>query len=100
MAKYYFTTKAIDDLSQIWNYTFTRWSENQADKYYRMLIENCQEIAENPELGKDYSVIIEDLKGFKAGRHIIFYQRNEGDKIEIARILHEQMDFRKSIEEK
>ena len=47
MAKYRFTNKAVDDLSDIWNYTFENWSENQADKYYEMLINFCKEIAES-----------------------------------------------------
>jgi toxin ParE1/3/4 len=48
MAKYNLTKKAVDDLAQIWYYTFDRWSENQADKYYQMLINNFDEIANNP----------------------------------------------------
>ena len=39
MAKYYFTKKAIEDLNSIWNYTINVWSEQQADVYYRMIIE-------------------------------------------------------------
>jgi toxin ParE1/3/4 len=31
-----FRQKAIDDLSEIWDYTFHNWSETQADKYYEM----------------------------------------------------------------
>jgi len=50
MAKYKLTNKAVDDLTKIWNYTFDKWSENQADKYYLMLLENCNEVACNPEL--------------------------------------------------
>ena len=42
MAKYYLTNKAVDDLTKIWNYTFDQLSEQQADKYYQMLIENGQ----------------------------------------------------------
>jgi toxin ParE1/3/4 len=34
MAKYKLTTKAVDDLARIWNYTFDKWSGYQADKYY------------------------------------------------------------------
>ena len=52
MAKYRFTNKAVDDLTRIWNYTFNKWSENQADRYYYMLIENCEEVTVNPELGE------------------------------------------------
>ena len=34
MAKYYFTNKAVEDLSDIWEYTAEAWSQKQADKYY------------------------------------------------------------------
>jgi len=29
MANYYLTNKAVDDLAQIWDYTFDEWSENK-----------------------------------------------------------------------
>jgi toxin ParE1/3/4 len=94
MAKFRLTKKAVDDLARIWNYTFNKWSENQADKYYYMLLESCNEVACNPELGKIYSGVTENLLGFRAGRHIIFYRKVEESEIEIIRILHEQMDLK------
>ena len=97
MAKYRLTNKAVDDLTQIWNYTLHKWSENQADKYYHMLFDNFSEIANNPELGKNYSEVTEDLLGYRAGRHIIFYRKMERNEIEIIRILHEQMDLKNRI---
>ena len=100
MAKYKFTNKAVCDLTQIWNYTLDKWSEDQADRYYRMLFENCKEVANNPELGKNYSGVTENLFGFKAGRHIIFYRRIEDNEVEIIRILHEQMDIENRIKDK
>ena len=100
MVNYKFTNKAVFDLTQIWNYTLIRWSENQAERYYYMLIENCKEVARNPDLGKNYSSVKENLKGFKAGRHIIFYRRIEVNVIEITRILHEQMDIETIIKDK
>ena len=100
MSGYRFTNKAVEDLTQIWNYTIIKWSENQADIYYNMLLENCQELSRKPGLGKDYSEITQNLLGIKAGRHIIFYRRIEGNKIEIIRILHGQMDLMKRIKEK
>jgi toxin ParE1/3/4 len=99
MARYKFTNKAVDDLTQIWNYTYNEWSENQADIYYQMLLENCKELAFNPDLGKEYSEVTENVLGFRAGRHIIFYRRIEGNEIEIIRILHEQMDLKSRIKE-
>lgn len=64
MAKYKFTVQAVNDLTQIWNYTLNKWSEEQADRYYHMLIENCKEVASNPDLGKNYSGVVENLLGF------------------------------------
>lgn len=100
MAKYKLTNKAVDDLTQIWNYTFDRWSENQADKYYQMLLDNFNEVANNPDLGKKYSEVTENLLGFRAGRHIIFYRKIKADEIEIIRILQEQMDLKNRLQEK
>lgn len=45
MVKFQLTNKAIDDLSSIWNYTFDKWSESQANKYYCELIEGCKRIS-------------------------------------------------------
>jgi len=97
MAKYKLTNKAIEDLTKIWNYTFEAWSEKQANKYYEMLIWNCQEIADNPSLGKKYNGITQNLLGIKTNRHIIFYRNVNDEYIEITRILHERMDLKKRI---
>jgi toxin ParE1/3/4 len=100
MASYKLTIKAVEDLAQIWNYTFNKWSENQADTYYYMLLDNCKVLAHNPDFGKNYSEVIPNLLGFKAGRHLIFYRRIEDNEIEITRILHEQMDLKNRIKDK
>jgi toxin ParE1/3/4 len=99
MAKYKLTNKAVEDLSNIWEYTFEVWSEQQADKYYSELISICQEIAENPNLGKAYEEISKQLFGIKANRHIIFYRTLNENYVEITRILHERMDLRRRITE-
>ncbi len=97
MTKYNLTNKAVEDLSEIWNYTFDYWSERQADIYYRMLLENCREIANKPDIGKNYKGIINRLFGLRAGRHIIFYRKVNANEVEITRILHEQMDLKNRI---
>ena len=94
MSKYILTKKAITDLSDIWNYTFDTWSENQADKYYSMILETFEYLAVNPGLGKTYDIIIDDLKGFRIGKHVIFYMKQDLDTILIVRILHGQMDLK------
>ena len=99
MAKYRLTKKAIDDLNGIWNYTVDNWSERQADKYYNMLIDSCQNIADDPDLGKSYEEITPELFGLKVNRHIIFYRILADKPVEITRILHEQMDLKNRIVE-
>jgi len=99
MVKYELTNKAVADLNEIWEYTLENWSENQADRYYDMLLGIFQDIADNPELGKNYDGIKSDLFGLKANRHVIFYRKSEVNPIEITRIFHERMDLKKRITE-
>lgn len=99
MGKFLLTKKAISDLSDIWDYTIETWSEAQADKYYFMLLESCKTLADNPVLGKHYDEISDNLKGFRAGRHVIFYQKYESDSILIIRFLHSQMDLKNKLNE-
>lgn len=87
MAKYILTNKAVEDVSKIWNYTYEVWSENQADTYYELLIETCQEIAKKPTIGKVYNEISIEILGFSVGKHIIFYRKVKTTDIEIVRIL-------------
>ena len=99
MAEFKLTNKAVEDLSKIWDYTFEDWSERQADKYYESLISNCQELADNPNLGKNYEGITKSLLGMKTNRHIIFYRTLNEHYVEITRILHERMDLKKRMNE-
>jgi len=82
MSKFSLTNKAVQDLTEIWNYTYEYWSESQADIYYETLIKNCQEIADKPDLGKNYEGIIKHLLGMRAGHHIIFYRKVNSNEIE------------------
>lgn len=90
MAKLHLTHKAIADLSRIWNYICGFHSEDQADKFYDLLISSCQEIAKNPELGKNYSAISQNLFAVKTNRHFVFYTTRD-DAVEIIRIVNEKI---------
>lgn len=72
MANYFLTNLAVEDLTEIWNYTFDNWSEQQADYYYDQLVNAFELIANNPSKGKSYDGISNNLLGFKVNRHIIF----------------------------
>ena len=99
MLKISFRQKAIEDLNNIWNYTYENWSENQADRYYATIKFDCLEIGKNPKLGKNYNGISINLFGLKSGRHIIFYHSISEKEIEIIRILHERMDLKTRLTE-
>lgn len=94
MAKYHLTNKAVEDLTEIWNYTFEAWSERQANKYYKFLLESCQEVANHPNFGKQYDNVTTGLLGFKSNHHIIFFRVTSPKEIEVLRILHERMDLK------
>ena len=100
MANFKLTNKAVADLKSIWNYTFDNWSERQADKYYKVLIDNFNQISKNPSIGKNYPDIFDNILGLRVGRHIVFYIRNQDNEIEIVRIMHERMDLKSRIKEK
>lgn len=97
MAKFKLTNNAVKDLSDIWNYTFDVWSENQADKYYKLILNACSTIAKKPNQGKIYEEIYPDLLGKKVSKHLIFYRILDDQLIEITRILHERMDLKNKL---
>ncbi len=99
MARYSFTRKAIQDLSEIYEYTYNFWSETQAEKYYFELIDFCQTLSENPTMGKAYPEIHTDLFGFPVQKYIVFYRLIENEEIEITRILGGNMDLKNRIKE-
>lgn len=99
MVKVILRQEAINDLSDIWDYTFHKWSVNQADNYYQKLKAACKEIEEKPNIGKNYPEISKFIFGLKTEKHIIFYQQITDVEIEIIRILHQRMDLKNRIGE-
>ena len=94
MAKYQLTNLAVEDLSDIWNFTFDNWSERQANIYYEQLISAFESICDNPVHGRQYDGVRNDLYGLKVNRHIIFYRVISSELVEITRILHDRMDLK------
>lgn len=99
MAEYSLSNKAVEDLTNIWNYTYDFWSEKQADEYYEGLISTFQKIAKNPIIGKNYDEIDNSISGYSYKKHIVFYTVLNPDEVEIVRILHSSMDLKNRINE-
>lgn len=80
--KYRISKQAINDLNDIWIYTFHKWSKEQADNYLT---------------GKSAEQTRKDYRVTKIKSHLIFYKKVENDIVEIVRILHQRMDIKKGL---
>ena len=84
--------EAIQDLEEIWFYTFTSWSQEQADRYHSLIIKEMEFLATKPQSGKILEHVRKGYRSSKVKSHYIFY-RITSNEIEIVRILHENMDI-------
>lgn len=86
--------KARQDLKSIWLYTFKKYEEKQADKYYDELITGMATLQENPHIGVACDYIASGYRQYQINQHLVFY-RVGVKKIHIVRVLHERMEFKK-----
>lgn len=91
--KYIISEKANEDIENIWLYTYENWSQEQADRYYNLLLDEIEYIVKNFESGKDIDRIRKGYRATKVKSHLIFYRKNRQNIIEIIRILHQKMDI-------
>ena len=89
---YRISEKAIEDLEQIWYYTFKQWSSEQADRYYKLIIDEIDYLANNFESGRNLDHIKPGYKVSKVKSHLIIYRKGKDEILEVVRILHEMMD--------
>lgn len=91
---YKISVKAAEDLENIWLYTFENWSQEQADRYINLIIDEIEYLAQKPEIGNDLAHIRKNYKCSKVKSHIVFYRKTEKQNvIEIIRVLHQRMDI-------
>jgi toxin ParE1/3/4 len=91
--KYRISEKAVEDLEKIWVYTFENWSSEQADRYYNLIINEIEFVAENFLSGKSMDHIKSGYRASKVKSHLIFYRKADDNRIEVIRILHQMMDL-------
>ena len=97
---YKISKQAEIDLENIWLYTFEEWSLEQADYYYDLIMDEIEYISVNPKSGKDYNEVRKGYFRSRVKSHFIFYKINPKEqKVEIIRILHQQMDIESHITE-
>ena len=81
---------AENDLEGIWLYTLGQWSLAQADSYHRDLVAVFEALAQGQRQGRPVDVRPGYLK-HPCGAHVIYF-RDQGDRLEIIRILHGRQD--------
>ncbi len=98
--KYIISQEANRDIENIWLYTFENWSSEQADRYFNLILDEIEYIAENPDSGKDYNGIRKGYFRSRIKSHFIFYKINrKKERVEIIRVLHQRMDIESRLDE-
>lgn len=90
---YRISKKALEDLEGIWLFTYQRWSLEQADKYFHVLMDEIEILSTNFDHGKSVDHIKPGYRCTRAQSHFIFYKRANDGLIEIVRVLHQRMDI-------
>ena len=71
-SKYLISKKAIEDLEKIWKSTLENWSIEQADRYYNLIINEIEFVADNCITGKSIEHIRKEYRVTKIKSHLIF----------------------------
>ena len=95
--KYRISKQAINDLNDIWVYTFNKWSKEQADRYYDLIIGEIEFIADNYLIGKSAEQTRKNYRVTKIKAHLIYYRKAENEIVEVVRILHQRMDIKERL---
>ncbi|MBU2927103.1 type II toxin-antitoxin system RelE/ParE family toxin [Winogradskyella psychrotolerans] len=95
--KYRISQQAIEDLDKIWIYTLNKWSKEQADRYYDVIIAEIEFIADNYLIGKSAEQTRKNYRVTKIKSHLIFYRKLDNEIVEIVRVLHQSMDIKKGL---
>jgi|TARA_X000000950_G_scaffold253561_1_gene316679 toxin ParE1/3/4 len=91
---YRISRQAIEDLDKIWIYTFNKWTKEQADRYFDLIITEIEFLADNFMTGKSAEQTRKNYRVTKVKSHLIFFRKAENDIVEIVRILHQRMDIK------
>ena len=87
---------ARGDLESIYSNTLEKWGRAQADRYVGAIWDAFDKVAQTPERWRLRDKIHPGCRICFTGRHAIVYRLHQGC-VEIARVLHDAMDFPKHI---
>ena len=88
--------RAYADLDSIYADTIARWGQAQADRYLNALWAALEKVAATPERWRLRDDLHPGCRICFSGRHAILFRIHRG-RAEIARVLHDAMDFRRHL---
>ena len=91
-----FTKAAIADLQSVRDYTFETWGQEQERIYLDSMWNRFEEILANPERWRRRDDLFPGCQIAAQGKHVILF-RIEGKVIQVVRILHSAMDFKRHV---
>ena len=91
MSSYFFTDAAVKDLEEICDY-IARQSSQAASQLFDAIRKKCKLVANFPNMGKSYSRLATNLRGFVVEDYVVFYYPRE-DGINIVRVISGYRDF-------
>ena len=92
MSRYVLSPAAVSDLEQIWDHTFERWGDAQAETSLREIERAIRRVADNPKIGRTCDDVRPGYRKHAIGSHTLSYRIDEDDAIDVVRVLHRRMD--------
>ena len=90
---YTFSRKAEDDLIEIYIEGVSRFGEDQADQYHRMIEAMVELLSENPRIARERLEISPPVRIHPFHSHLIVYMVDDNNDIFIVRIRHGHEDW-------
>ena len=90
------TEAALDDLRSVRAYTLETRGAEQEERYLRNLWARFETIRSNPHRFRLREELFPGCRIAAEGRHVILF-RADGDALQIIRVLHSAMDFKRHV---
>ena len=89
---YQLSIEADIDLDEIYDYSETKFGQEQAVSYLKKLEELFVLLNTHPEMGRERNEIEIGLRSFPHGSHVIYYRKID-EQVRIVRVLHGSRDI-------
>lgn len=82
----YIAETAERDLIELWQWVASTSGEDAADEFLELMFEQAQRLVEFPDLGRDRSDLLANVRSIAVRRVLVFY-RVTAEEIQVVRVL-------------